>query len=1595
MSSIEQAAVGGNVLNTAAFSGPVIAAAGAPEWISQGPGPIHGGQVTGIENKPVTGAIQAIVTVPGDSNTIYIGSANGGVWKTVDGGATWKPLTDQLPSLSISELTLDLGDPTHQTLYAGTGKVSSLNGIGRAVGLLKTTDGGQNWTLIRNSEFDDNPITAIIANGDVVLVATSTFLLRSENGGLSFSKITAERGPADGQDNDGDLAFDEVLVAAVEINAPGRDYKEKDIVTVVGGAPTEPQLVAKLRVEKIGANGVVTGLSVQAVGQYSFEPSRPASVTGGAGNGLTVNLTFTPAEERLPSGKVSDLAVDPSNPSRIYLGLERNGTSAVFLSEDGGSQFFPVNTGINIDPVATRVLLSVSPAVDPVTGNHPVYAGVVKDARTTLTVAAKKGDTELTVARVDNLALNDKVNVAFSDPGFEIIDIFPSTKTILLDKPLQFDHPAGTRLFVAVKPGKSTARVDAIYRSANHGATWTAMDAPGDRDGGVNTGAQAERHFSMLADRTNPNVVFVGGDRQPRPFLIANSTGAIDFTGRLFRGDASAAPGSQWQSVTDIFADPDGPVGRTAPHADSRTMVFDNDGNILEGDDGGIFRLLNPNTLATRQWVTLNGDLRLTELHSVGYDSVNHIIVGAAQDNGTSLQNGPGDPVWTKLLGGDGGVVNVANSATESIKYISTQHIEFFRAVEGIGFGLFPGDGRDLEVNGTDFFDDVELTEDFDDTLQFYQPIILNEVDPERLLLGTSFIYEEDPDIPGFSDPGDDISLRNGKPDVSKGKKVPDPNATVGIVTALAYGGRERNSAGALIDKPDIAFVAGGKGLFVRLAKDGRFVPITSWKDDAPGGAVIRDIVLNPENWRKVYVTDSKSRVWLGELAADGTPTATWTELTGNLADLLTLGGSKNELTTIELVFDGGANLASAADDTTVLLAGGFGGVFRAINPDATSAQWAEFGTGMPNARVSDLHYDARDDILLAGTLGRGAFTIANARELLKRDSTLEITGSSSDDAIDLVRNAQSPWMVDVFLYDAGGTRPDNPAGSFQLSSFRQIVINARNGNDTVTLDSTNGPLSQLVMQGGDGTDTFNLRGPASIGSSSDSTSVQVTGIDAFGDERTQLAVFAGFEDSPGALSTLAAVGPPPDALAATRGGLGSLGDASRGLLDRALRGNDVPFLRAPSLNEAFHGDVVEPEVFFGDPTTSEGSTGTAPSAGQLAEAAGKIATDNSFVEVAQVSPTGIAQIDTGSSLFERLIQTGLGGFNLSDIGDSITSVAQLRDRLDALDDIADNVTVTEVDGVTTFDFQMVKSLVGVVDLAVDGPALLEALALDNDAIKLEGQAELGFEASVDLTFGADEEGFFLAPNATAPELTVRKVTINSDQLTASGKFGFLGVGVTDATVQFDEAVAFAFKFQEPGGAVADGKIRLPELSAAGADLLTLQVDGPGTQDLRVEATLDVAALFPGLEAAFDIADTDVILTWNDINNPDFKVELSNAPGQGANDFRNFLRLNPQQLLDQLRRAESVHGRRHGQCRHRHSPAVQRPGPARRHARRLRAEGLEPARLHPRRHQPSPHLRDRPGDGHGAGLVADRSGQELHHRPGGNPGFPEVRPQHR
>src|SRR5262245_44514148 len=102
-------------------------------WVSLGPAPIPNGQTFG-STVPVSGRVTAIAIDPTDvnGNTVYVGAAQGGVYRTLDGGATWTPLMDTALSLAIGSITIDPTD--HNTVLVGTGEgnlaLDSFFGVG-------------------------------------------------------------------------------------------------------------------------------------------------------------------------------------------------------------------------------------------------------------------------------------------------------------------------------------------------------------------------------------------------------------------------------------------------------------------------------------------------------------------------------------------------------------------------------------------------------------------------------------------------------------------------------------------------------------------------------------------------------------------------------------------------------------------------------------------------------------------------------------------------------------------------------------------------------------------------------------------------------------------------------------------------------------------------------------------------------------------------------------------------------------------------------------------------------------------------------------------------------------------------------------------------------------------------------------------------------------------------------------------------------------------------------------------------------------------------------------------------------------------------
>ena len=156
----------------------------AGPWEFLGPRPIYG---ESWSDGTVSGRVVYILPHPTDENIVYIAAAQGGVWRTTDGGVTWEPLTDGLPSISSGALAFEPGNP--QVIYYGTGEMHLCGDCSSGDGLFKSTDGGQTWTKIAGRDEVGYYISKIYVhpnNPNVILVASNRGVVRSTDGGQTW-----------------------------------------------------------------------------------------------------------------------------------------------------------------------------------------------------------------------------------------------------------------------------------------------------------------------------------------------------------------------------------------------------------------------------------------------------------------------------------------------------------------------------------------------------------------------------------------------------------------------------------------------------------------------------------------------------------------------------------------------------------------------------------------------------------------------------------------------------------------------------------------------------------------------------------------------------------------------------------------------------------------------------------------------------------------------------------------------------------------------------------------------------------------------------------------------------------------------------------------------------------------------------------------------------------------------------------------------------------------------------------------------------------------------------------------------------------------
>src|SRR6059058_1284675 len=104
-------------------------------WTAIGPVTIPNGQALNNANIAVTGRVTSIAVDPTNAGKVYLGTAQGGVWRSLDGGTTWTSIFDNAETMAVGALALAPSDPTK--LYVGTGEYNSCGDCFFGVGLYR------------------------------------------------------------------------------------------------------------------------------------------------------------------------------------------------------------------------------------------------------------------------------------------------------------------------------------------------------------------------------------------------------------------------------------------------------------------------------------------------------------------------------------------------------------------------------------------------------------------------------------------------------------------------------------------------------------------------------------------------------------------------------------------------------------------------------------------------------------------------------------------------------------------------------------------------------------------------------------------------------------------------------------------------------------------------------------------------------------------------------------------------------------------------------------------------------------------------------------------------------------------------------------------------------------------------------------------------------------------------------------------------------------------------------------------------------------------------------------------------------------------
>jgi hypothetical protein len=443
--------------------------------------------------------IWTVVVDPADSQIVYAGSNEDGVWKSSNAGASWSPVTSayQLPAIYALTVIPVAGRPS--IVFAGTADA----------GIWKSADGGATWRAAnggrRSDDRDRRPRRSLSLSDRMCLSlstdASSTLYAGTDEGayvshdlGRTWSHIDRRLGGAD--------AFGYAVVVDPAGHRPGAAPRH-------WSAPARVLLSTNEGGLKISRNGGArwdtgTGIQSREIRQVAFDPTDPnrvyagSFVAGGLFKSVDGGSTWTRHKFGSDIVYVWAIAIDSASPNIVYAGTNGDG---LFRSTDYGETWgplasggtSPVVQGVTIDPWDNRRLF-----VAKATG---VYLSENSGATWTQVLTSPSWGITIDESDASIVFITTKTNGVFRsfDGGHTFAASSVGLGSLTMGRAAKVTiDPTNTRVMYV---GSETRGGGAVYKSLDRGDSWFA----------ANDGIEGVPVFALAMDPNEPSVLYVTG----------------------------------------------------------------------------------------------------------------------------------------------------------------------------------------------------------------------------------------------------------------------------------------------------------------------------------------------------------------------------------------------------------------------------------------------------------------------------------------------------------------------------------------------------------------------------------------------------------------------------------------------------------------------------------------------------------------------------------------------------------------------------------------------------------------------------------------------------------------------------------------------------------------------------------------------------------------------------------------------------------------------------------------------------------------------------------------------------------------------------